>query len=266
VQADAKEMKIAVELPPYDLFVNCDVQKMERVMINIIGNAVKFTPAKGGCITVRLERHLELENMALLSVSDNGVGIPAEALQRVTQRYFRVGGHVVGSGLGLAISREIVDLHGGTLSMASPVPGSDKGTMVAVSLPLCDPPIVAIFGETMDMAYEARRQVGNYGYRTLMTYSIEEALTLCAAHKADMLLFECDTGINNDFSPLLRLRNDSRTQQMPVLVLSRSEISRPCRDMLQHLGVPLLPVPWLERDLVERLNGAFSGRSLVSPV
>ena len=99
-----------------------------------------------------------------------------------------------------------------------------------------------------------------------MTYAIGEAQQLCLAQKADMLIYECACSPNPDFASVLQLRNDSRTQQMPILALSRAAVSRPCQEMLRHLGVPLLPVPWVERDLIERLNAAFSGRSLVSPV
>jgi len=266
VQADAKKIRILVELPPYDLFSVCDVQKMERVMINVLGNAVKFTPDEGGTITVRLERDLEQDNLALITVGDSGVGIPPEALQRITQRYFRVGSHVTGSGLGLSISREIIELHGGSLRVASPVPGSDGGTAVSIRLPLGEPPAVAVFSAAAEVAAEAARQVVRHGYRAREAHTAEEALQLCTVHETDMLVFECACGTNPDFELLLKVRNDARTRQLPALVVSRSEVAKPCQEMLHHLGIPVLPIPWKESDLAERLSAAFSGRSRINPV
>lgn len=266
VQADAKKIRIHIELPPYDLFCLCDVQKMERVMINVLGNAVKFSQGEGQTIIVRLERDLEQDNLALVTVSDTGVGIPPEALQRITQRYFRVGSHVTGSGLGLSISREIVELHGGSLRVTSPVPGSDRGTLVSIRLPLGDAPTIAAFGVTPEVTAEVTRQMTRRGYLVREAHTAEEALQMCTSHEADMLVFECADGPNPDFELLLKVRNDGRTQQMPALVVSRKNVTKPCQEMLRHLGIPMLPIPWQESELAERLSAAFSGRSLVSPI
>lgn len=266
VQADAKRIRMKIELPLYELFCTCDVQKMERVMINVLGNAVKFISGESGQITVRLECDPESPGQALITVSDTGVGISAQALSRITQRYFRVGEHVTGSGLGLSISREIVDLHGGSLRVASPVPGTDHGTAVSIRLPLAEPPMVVVYSQTEGVAQPAEQQLTQHGYRTRRATTAEEAFHLCATHEGDMLLYECACVPNPNFELLLKLRNDGQTQQMPALVLSHKVISKPCHEMLLHLGIPVLTIPWKQSDLADRLFTAFSGRSLVSPV
>jgi signal transduction histidine kinase len=108
--------------------------------LNIVGNAVKFTPANG-TITLSLRQHPENPKLSLLTVSDTGMVSRRGAAQGLSA-LFQVGDHVSGTGLGLAISREIVDLHGGSMSFASPVPGSACGTAVYVSLPLAPKPLV----------------------------------------------------------------------------------------------------------------------------
>jgi PAS domain S-box-containing protein len=264
VQADAKHIRMRVDMPPVELFCTCDAQKIERVMINVVGNAVKFSGDDGGHITVSLVRDPADSGFALITVSDTGVGIPPDALARVTQRYFRVGDHVTGSGLGLAISREIVELHGGLLRVDSPVPGSDCGTAVTIRLPLAEPPAVAVYCITADVALTLEGQLAQRGYRVRSARSLEEALHLCATQAADMLVFECCCGQDPNSETLLKLRNDPRTQRTPALVVSREEISKPCREMLRRLAIPVLPVPWKETDLAGRILLAFSGRSLIS--
>jgi PAS domain S-box-containing protein len=264
VQADAKHIRLRVDRPPVELFCTCDAQKIERVMINVVGNAVKFSGDDGGQITVSLSRDPADSGFALITVSDTGVGIPPDALARVTQRYFRVGDHVTGSGLGLAISREIVELHGGSLRVDSPVPGSDCGTAVTIRLPLAEPPAVAIFCITTDVALTLEGQLAQHGYHVRSARSMEEALRLCATQAADMLVFECCCGQDPNYETLLKLRNDPQTQRTPALVVSRDEISKPCLEMLRRLAIPVLPVPWKEAELAGRILWAFSGRSLIS--
>jgi len=120
-------------------FVECDAAKMERVLTNVISNAIKFTPADGS-ITIRTEHcRLNDHDGICCAITDNGVGIPAEFVARVTERFFRVGEQVGGTGLGLAIAREIVERHHGRIEIFSPPPGRERGTEVRLSLPLVPP-------------------------------------------------------------------------------------------------------------------------------
>ncbi|MBQ9511239.1 MAG: HAMP domain-containing protein [Clostridia bacterium] len=112
--------------------VEGDREKLQQVMINIVANSVKYTP-DGGKIT--LEAHGEADSV-LLTVTDNGVGIPEEDLPRVFERFYRVEksrtSDAGGTGLGLAIAKEIVDAHGGQIWIESKV---GEGTKISVKLP-----------------------------------------------------------------------------------------------------------------------------------
>ncbi len=140
IQADTKRQTLTVQPSCAEIYAEADQHKIERVFFNILSNAVKYTP-EGGTITagIRVE-----DGKAMIDVDDNGIGIPPEALPHVSKRYFRVGDQVTGSGLGLAIVSEIVELHGGNLQIASPVPGTTCGTRVTVTLPVCEGPLVVI--------------------------------------------------------------------------------------------------------------------------
>jgi two-component system phosphate regulon sensor histidine kinase PhoR len=86
---------------------------MEQVLVNLLHNAIKFTPANG---VISIGCHLNDDKM-LFSVKDTGIGIPADDLPRIFERFYktdraRSGG---GTGLGLAISRHIIEAHGGKI-------------------------------------------------------------------------------------------------------------------------------------------------------
>ncbi len=112
-------------------FVLADRNKLRQVFTNIADNAVKYSPRRG---RIAVELHTA-EGRAVYSVTDEGPGIPADEVDKVTQKYYRASNSVYGTGLGLALVNEIVSAHGGTLHIESEM---GKGTRVTVSLPLDD--------------------------------------------------------------------------------------------------------------------------------
>lgn len=109
-----------------------DRDKLEQVVINIVGNAIKYTP-EGGNIEIYTGR---LYNDIYIKVIDNGIGIPKENISRVFERFYRVdkarSRDTGGTGLGLAIAKQIVESFGGNITITSE---PDKGTEVIISLP-----------------------------------------------------------------------------------------------------------------------------------
>jgi two-component system, OmpR family, sensor histidine kinase BaeS len=110
--------------------VVADERWLHQVVTNLLGNALKFTPA-GGRVTVRTRQH---GADAVLTVSDTGIGIPAAELPHVFERFWRgqAAAGTSGSGIGLAIAAELAQAHGGTLT-ADSQPG--KGTTLTLTLP-----------------------------------------------------------------------------------------------------------------------------------
>ena len=107
---------------------------MHQVVTNLLGNALKFTPA-GGTVTIRTgQRRAGLQTGAVLEVADTGVGIPADELPRIFDRFWRgqAAAQTSGSGIGLAIAAELTLAHGGTLT-ADSEPG--EGTRLTLTLP-----------------------------------------------------------------------------------------------------------------------------------
>lgn len=262
VQADAKRQKLVFEPPVRECFALCDYQKMERVVTNVIGNAIKFTPDEGA-VTVRVGPDPASPDWVHIGVCDTGVGIPKDAIAKVTQRYFKVGDHPNGSGLGLSISREIVELHGGTLLIESPVPGTDRGTAVTVRLPATVAPAVLVVTADGAAGDAIRGLVEARGYAARLAGTGGEALSLCAAQQVDLLVLDLRLPDMDGTSLLLQVRDDKRTQRLPAVVLAWDTLTRPVVDILQRFGVPVLVAPWRDADLLSRIAAAFSGRSSV---
>ena len=115
-----------------------DIGRLQQVMVNLLGNAVKFTP-EGGHIRVALSR---VDRWAEIRVSDNGVGISPDFLAHVFERFRQAGTPATrrhgGLGLGLAIVRHLVELHGGEVRAESA--GEGRGATFVVRLPLAPSP------------------------------------------------------------------------------------------------------------------------------
>ncbi|GER88356.1 hypothetical protein KDW_25180 [Dictyobacter vulcani] len=113
--------------------VQADPDMLTRIFANLCNNALNYTPA-GGAVTIEARQH---EDMAVISVTDTGGGIPPEALPRIFDRFYRADNarqsKTGGSGLGLAIVQAIVAVHGGTV-WAENVPGA--GARISFTLPL----------------------------------------------------------------------------------------------------------------------------------
>ncbi|WP_171056463.1 sensor histidine kinase [Paenibacillus sinopodophylli] len=119
-------------LATYDkgpIVVKGDANRLKQVVINLIDNALKFTPAGG---TIRVVTRAE-QDAAMLTVSDSGCGIEAEDLPHVTEKFYKANTGQGGSGLGLAICKEIIELHGGQLTIDSE---RGAGTIVTIRVPL----------------------------------------------------------------------------------------------------------------------------------
>lgn len=114
----------------------CDPDMVERIVLNLLSNAVKFTP-EGGRINVSI---YDKDNTVVLSVKDNGIGIPPEMKEIIFDRFIQVDNTSTrdreGSGIGLSLVRSLVEMHGGTISVNSK---QGEGSEFIVEIPLKQP-------------------------------------------------------------------------------------------------------------------------------
>ena len=130
--------ELALDLPDEPVIVNGDRDRLAQVVGNLLSNAIKYSP-EGGEVRVFVG---ERSGRAVFSVTDSGLGIPAEDRERVFDKFFRGAAKttaVGGTGLGLAVAREIVTTHGGTIEVSSTL---GVGSTFTFELPLSLTPAV----------------------------------------------------------------------------------------------------------------------------
>lgn len=127
-----ESIQFVKKLPKTSIFVEIDVDKITQVIDNIISNALKYSP-NGGKVTFQVE---EKPDWIVVSISDEGVGIPKEHLGKIFDRFYRVDKartrKLGGTGLGLAIAKEMIEVHGGKIWAEST---EGKGTTIHFRLP-----------------------------------------------------------------------------------------------------------------------------------
>jgi two-component system cell cycle sensor histidine kinase PleC len=138
MRGKAEDSGLTLILNAPDLLeIDADYRGLKQVMLNLISNAVKFTP-EGGKITVAFAR--QGQDRVRVAVSDTGIGIAADALSRLAQPFEQVEGQhsktTQGTGLGLALTKSLIELHRGEMTMTSQL---GVGTTVSFDLPMKRP-------------------------------------------------------------------------------------------------------------------------------
>jgi cell cycle sensor histidine kinase DivJ len=135
-QAERSGVTLRGVLPAEPLEVEADLRALKQMALNLVSNAVKFTP-RGGSVTIAVQA---MDEVFELVVSDTGVGIAPKDLERLGQPFEQAGDadqRAAGSGLGLSLVRAFAGLHGGEMSLESAL---GEGTTVTVRLPVLAPP------------------------------------------------------------------------------------------------------------------------------
>ncbi|HYX40516.1 MAG TPA: ATP-binding protein, partial [Pyrinomonadaceae bacterium] len=132
--AREKEIALTTDVPDTLPPARADRAKLRRILVNLLSNAIKFTP-KGGRVQLRAER--DGATALRISVTDTGVGIPDEDIERLFDKYEQARSRATrsekGTGLGLYITKQLVELHGGEINVNSEV---GKGSTFSFTLPL----------------------------------------------------------------------------------------------------------------------------------
>jgi signal transduction histidine kinase len=133
--SDAKEITFGEQIPEQPIWVKADVQALRRLFLILIDNAIKYTPRRG-----RVDFDLRRENdFAVAEVRDTGIGIAAEDLPNIFERFYRAdkarSRESGGVGLGLSIGHWIAEAHGGTIEVQSSI---GNGSVFRLRLPLIE--------------------------------------------------------------------------------------------------------------------------------
>ncbi len=231
--AAAKEIRLEQEIDPLAGQVSGDNDRLQQVVGNLLGNAIKFTP-KGGRVKVCLRR---LEQQVEVVVEDSGVGIAPEYLPRLFERFRHPDASTTrphgGIGLGLAIVRHLVELHGGHVEASSK--GRGQGATFRVTLPMLGmrgsvlgsrpgaaderpargragalPSLDGIRVLVVDDEKDARDVIiailEQRGARTFEASSVEEALAMIERERPDVLVSDIGLPEEDGYSLMRRIR------------------------------------------------------------
>ena len=258
LQADEMGITLSATVDPHIPFVRCDPGMIQRVLHNILGNAIKFTPS-GGQVALTVRPESSNRKLARITVTDTGLGIPAEALGRITQRYFRASNHASGSGLGLAISKDIMVLHGGTLSVASPPPGQERGTEVALTLPVAEAPTVLVADDDPAVRALLSLNLTSHGYTVITAESGQEAILMAEANRPDLIILDLILEDIHGTTVILTLKGSHVIRYIPIIAITGATLDESTADILTRFSIPTLPKPWETSELMETLETALLG-------
>jgi len=267
------------------LFANIDIEKIEEVIDNLLSNALKFTPSRGKIIITIDVETIEFSENAVISISDNGVGISEEKISNIFDRFFQADNtstrEYEGTGLGLAIVKELVELHGGTITVESKL---NEGTTFYISLPVIEnnqnlPDVETVLDEKPESADDLREMVliveDNYDVRNYIKenleqhYRIEEAVNgedgiLKAIEKTpDLIITDLMMPKVNGFELCNKVKSDQRTSHIPIIMLTAKVDEQSKLDGLQIGADEFLAKPFSPRELEIRVGNLIRIRQLL---
>jgi len=231
--AEKKSQALLQKVAP-NLHVYADAMRFKQIFMNLVANAIKFTPEDGRIELVARR----VEDQVRMEVRDNGPGIPPDQQQRIFEAFVRLtqtGSATEGTGLGLAITSRLVELHGSKLGIESQ-PG--EGTSFYFSLPLVaiipdqppetlvpvprarKAPRILVIEDNEATGQLIQSQLTSSGYETLKCAQPERATEIAAEHQPDAITLDLLMQPVHGLEVLLQLKNDPRTSKIPVIVVT----------------------------------------------
>ena len=255
--AEDKSLSLASSLGPgVPEFITSDEHKLRQILINLIGNGVKFTE-RGG-VTMDLAFKPEPGTISF-TITDTGIGIPADSLDRIFEEFRQGDGSTTrkygGTGLGLTISKKMAELMGGTLVVASepgkgsaftltipyepagPVPASPTETLRRVRMQVPEPalmstgddsstalhdsrPIVLVAEDELDNLYIMKKYLNRYGCQVIFARDGNDVLVKARKYKPLAITLDLVLPKKNGWDVLSELKTDPETRNIPVIVAS----------------------------------------------
>ena len=264
-------VRIAPDLPEQ---VEGDAGRIRQILTNLIGNAAKFTHE--GAIAVSAER--DDDGRIKIAVADTGIGIAPEKIDRIFEKFEQADNSTTrrygGTGLGLAISKQLVELMGGDIAVASRV---GAGTTFTVRLPL---PAAAVAPEPARASYKGMRALivddvavnldilndflASRGVETVSASSAAQAVVRFAQEAFDFAIFDYQMADMDGLELLQAVRRTERGARLPVMMLTSIDDREPAR-AFAALGAVAVTKPIRREDLFAALDRLLGAADAVKP-
>jgi PAS domain S-box-containing protein len=237
VAGEDPDRPIRLDLPPRLPDVLADPDRLQQVMVNLLGNARKYSP-QGGAVTVTAR----VQDGAIeVAVADRGLGLPPEAVPLLFRSFYRVDNSdrrtIKGTGLGLAISRKIVEAHGGRIWAESP--GVGQGSVFRFTVPLATAGAahrdVLVVEDDDSFARLLVAALAEGGYVSARVAGAEAALAEVARHRPRAIVLDLLLPGLPGEGFLRRLR--AQGEILPVVVVTVLDLDAAARELLAQLGV-----------------------------
>lgn len=241
-----RDMKLTLNLPDAPLRMAVDVEKMERVVFNLVSNAFKYTPDNGS-ITVDCASD---GKTLTLKVADTGEGISERDLGNIFDRFYQVDRvHPNGSGIGLSLAKAFVELHEGTISVESQ---EGKGSVFTVALPVRhvaetvadaakrieesevtaelssvetelvfenDKPVLLVIDDNRDIQQLIRQLLGS-DYNIITAGNGKDGVRMAAKYTPDLVVCDVMMPVMDGLECCRRIKSEVSTSHIPVLMLT----------------------------------------------
>jgi PAS domain S-box-containing protein len=230
-----KRIDIQTLLDPTATHVLADARRLIQILVNLLTNAVKFTPAGG---TIGLEVQSDAEQQTLqFTVWDTGIGIPVDQLARLFQPFVQLDSRLArqyeGTGLGLALVARMTEMHGGSVAVSSAVGVGSRFSIVlpwnvahaepAQLAPTATPAVIRnalIIEDSPTAANQIARYLSELGITTETLTVGTDAVTQARASQPDVILLDILLPDTSGWQVLAQLKADPATQAIPVVIIS----------------------------------------------
>jgi two-component system CheB/CheR fusion protein len=220
----AADHTLTVNLPPQQITVNADPLRLTQVVVNLLGNAAKYTPPHG---TISLACELRQKEVCII-VKDSGTGMEEADIERMFEMFTQgsnAGDSRGGLGIGLALARSIMDMHGGRITASSA--GVGQGSEFRVVLPLVAPPTrstpqggverrslvprpagqtIVLADDNQDGAWTLAALMGAAGHTVHVAHNGEQALKLIEQYRPTVAVLDIGMPILDGYEVAIRLR------------------------------------------------------------
>jgi len=286
-QAFSKNIQLETEIPPNLPAINLDERRIRQVLINLLNNAVKFTP-NGGKISLKVNYIPLIAHVGTMTcdtiemcIIDTGIGIAPDQIKRLFQPFVQVESalnrNYEGSGLGLALVKRLVELHGGEVRLTSELGVGSCFTIAIPIAPFCelssepesalsahpeaiepaigDAPVILLADDNEENINMLATYLSLKGYRLVIAHNGRMAIDLAQKTRPDVILMDIQMPEMDGLEAIQRIRQIPEIADTPIIALTALAMSGDRNRCIAVGANDYLSKPVSLKQLVKKING-----------